>query len=165
MIPGCPNATEKNWRLTSEPTDEYNCFAHALYDTKHWIWPDPDGKYSWPVDWGREDSVECIVNFLLSVGYGDCSDHLLEQGWLKIAIYTLDGKPEHLARQTKDAKWSSKMATGIDIEHDDLWVLAGGRLGKPTKFMKIEEGRKPVLPPLRPPPSKFITISGGPLFT
>lgn len=163
MLPGCPRATDWNWRITSNPDDAYNCFAHALHDCHHFIWPDPEGQLSWPDDLKREDTVACIVEFLMRLEFSLCDNYAREPNIQKIAIYTKGGEPTHLARQTADGQWTSKMATGIDIVHTDLAALEDGELGRATVFLKRIWKGKPKLPPLNPPAATIVTVTGAPL--
>ena len=160
---GFPNSTENNSRLTSVITDAYNCLAHALFNDSRWIWPDTKGKGAWPPDMKREETLECVTEFLMRIGFQPCGDHLLDDGWLKIAIYTSFEIPTHFARQTPSGKWSSKMGDKIDIEHDDLWVLGKASYGNPTHFMKIPTAKTIVIPELHPPAPILVNLQGGAL--
>ena len=112
-----------------------------------------------------ENTLDCITSFLNTLGYQKCGlDQSLENGWHKIAIYEGPNGPEHLARQSSNGLWSSKMSNGIDIEHDSLNVLEGGILGVVVCIMKRAwNGNPPVLPPLVPATPLLITPSGMPL--
>jgi hypothetical protein len=48
---GPPNLTERNYRITSPPSLEYNCVAWAAGDTDHWWQP---GVY-WPTEASGDD--------------------------------------------------------------------------------------------------------------
>lgn len=164
-IPGFPNTTDWNWRETSKPTAEYNCFAHALHDDRHYIWPDPQGQFSWPIDREREDSVACIQAFLESLGFERCNYPDFESGYQKVAIFADQlGYPLHLARQKSSGRWTSKMADKFDIEHDTVRVLEDGSCGSVVVIMKRKwTGAPPALPPLKPGPPTLITSLGVPL--
>ena len=58
----------------------------------------------------------------------------LEEGVEKIAIYILNGKPEHAAKQLPDGRWSSKLGDLDDITHT-LNGLSGNRYGQAQVFL------------------------------
>jgi hypothetical protein len=58
----------------------------------------------------------------------------LETGFEKIALFAnADGTPTHLARQITNGRWSSKLGTLQDIEHD-LLAVCGAEYGKVVEF-------------------------------
>jgi hypothetical protein len=60
----------------------------------------------------------------------------LENGYEKVAIYTLNGVPTHAARQLPNGNWTSKLGSEIDIEHNSLDCLNGTVYGKAEIIMK-----------------------------
>jgi hypothetical protein len=54
----------------------------------------------------------------------------------RIVLYIKDGKPTHAARQLPTGKWTSKLGSDIDIEHDYPEVLNGQDYGIASIFMK-----------------------------
>jgi hypothetical protein len=69
-------------------------------------------------------------------GYTETDDATLEPAFEKIAIYAVDGIPEHVARQKASGMWASKMGRGHDIEHPNLECLEGAIIGTMEKMMK-----------------------------
>ncbi|MEH2465522.1 DUF7689 domain-containing protein [Nostoc sp.] len=60
------------------------------------------------------------------LGYEVCQSDVLEEGFQKIAIYTDSNKvPTHIARQLPTGKWTSKLGSLEDIEHNNLQGLTG----------------------------------------
>jgi hypothetical protein len=57
-------------------------------------------------------------------------------GFEKIAIYVLDEKPQHAARQLPNGKWTSKLGQYEDIEHNALEGLEGSIYGYVACVMK-----------------------------
>ena len=130
-----PNLSE--FRVTSERSEEYNCFAWALGDDSRWI--DPTADYTQRVEsvW-NESPIDSVVELFLAAGYEVCGDGRLEDGYEKVAIYVKDGEPTHAARQLGDGRWTSKLGKYEDIEHDSLEALYGdgfGEYGSVALFM------------------------------
>ncbi|MGK7932393.1 MAG: hypothetical protein AB4041_13310 [Microcystaceae cyanobacterium] len=55
-----------------------------------------------------------------SFNYETCGYSNLEKGYQKIAVYTLNNKPTHVARQLSDGAWTSKLGSSEDIQHHTL---------------------------------------------
>jgi hypothetical protein len=68
------------------------------------------------------------------LGYQPCETAELEAGVEHIALYCLDGKPTHAARQLPDGKWTSKLGKFLDSTHT-LTGLEGPVYGKATHFL------------------------------
>jgi len=116
---------------TSEKTTQYNCIAWAAGDTNNWWWPkiNPKGKSYWPEGVPNEETLNAFIQAYRQLGYTECSDSLLENGYDKIAIYCdYAGKPTHAARQLPDGQWTSKLGPDIDVSHDFKGLLAIPRL-------------------------------------
>ena len=130
-----PNLSE--FRVTSERSEEYNCFAWALGDDSRWI--DPTADYAQrTVNVSNESPIDSVVELFLVAGYEVCGDGSLEDGYEKVAIYAKDGEPTHAARQLGDGRWTSKPGKYHDIEHDSLDALYGdgyGEYGSMALFM------------------------------
>ena len=130
-----PNLSE--FDITSEFSEEYNCFAWALGDDSRWI--DPTADYAQrTADVSNESSINSVVGLFRSAGYELCDDGSLEDGYEKVAIYVKDGEPTHAARQLENGRWTSKLGKYEDIEHDSLEALNGdgyGEYGSVAVFM------------------------------
>ena len=71
-----------------------------------------------------------------TLGYTPCNSAVLEVGYEKIALYVRDdGIPVHAAKQLPTGKWSSKLGSIEDIEHE-LEGLAGEQYGKVGQVLK-----------------------------
>lgn len=90
----------------------------------------------WPANITREETAEAFIELFASINYCRCDNHLFEPGYEKVAIYILDGKPTHAARQLPTGKWTSKLGQNIDIEHDSPEALNGPVYGNVAIFMK-----------------------------
>lgn len=134
-----PDLFARGYRVTSEASDAPNCIGWALYDRNHFWDPDWVGVrgYYWPPSVARDDSVQSWVGVFRLHGYETCEDVILEPDTVKIAIYSKDNvQAAHVARQLKSGKWTSKLGTGVDIEHDIVDGLGGNYYGKVVQVMK-----------------------------
>lgn len=113
-----PNLAEINHRVTSDATDEYNCFAWAIGADD--IWFSPMQGYAWPDGILRDETnPQSLVEFFELHRYQVCADGALEEGREKIAIYVHpSGLPTHAARQLATGRWTSKLGVLEDIEHE-----------------------------------------------
>lgn len=120
----------------SPPTNQYNCIAWAYGIDTDRFWPNLYG-FSWPPGITNEETVESFIQLYKSIGYEECNNSNLEEGFLKVAIFTLNGKPKHAARQLPDGYWTSKLGPQWDICHTiEGMSLDKEPYGVATVFMK-----------------------------
>ena len=85
-------------------------------------------------------TLAAFIAAFRTLGYELCSDGALEQGIEKIAIYTLNGKPTHAARQLPSGDWTSKLGKWVDIQHTTAESVSTfpkcSIYGKPAQFMR-----------------------------
>jgi hypothetical protein len=130
-----PNLAVDGFIETSDASGRYNCIAWAAgFDTRWW-WPDPNSVSYWPESVSRQETAEAFVEAFATLRYVRCDDGTLEAGFEKIAIFVLDGRPTHAARQLADGMWTSKLGRSIDIAHT-LRGLEGACYGIASIFMK-----------------------------
>ena len=127
-----PLITRAGYSITSEPTDEYNCIAWIFQDTTRW-WSHLEGYY-WPGP--RTPTVQSLVTVFASLGYEVCGDGDVEEGYDKVALYALNERWTHAARQLSDGRWTSKLGPDEDIEHGTLDGLSGDAYGQMRYFMR-----------------------------
>ncbi|TFI53918.1 hypothetical protein BLD44_012965 [Mastigocladus laminosus UU774] len=121
-----PNLAACGYKLTSPDTIDYNCVAWAAEDNETWWWPDAQNQYYWPHNIPREETLEAFQQAYKILGYEICESDALEEGFQRIAIYTNSNKvPTHVARQLLNGKWTSKLGSYEDIEHNNLQGLTG----------------------------------------
>ena len=105
-----------------------------------WWWPDLANAYYWPPGVPREETIRAFVEAYAIQGYTECLDGTLVNGVEKLAIYGIrigpDIYPTHAARQLEDGRWTSKLGSCEDIEHDNLEALSGPRYGAPVCFLR-----------------------------
>jgi hypothetical protein len=74
----------------------------------------------------REETIEAFQQAFEMLGYEVCQGNALEEGFQRIAIYSNYNKvPTHIARQLPTGKWTSKLGSLEDIEHNNLQGLIG----------------------------------------
>lgn len=135
-----PNLNSTNFKITSPYDGSYNCIAWAAEDEEYKWWPDQMKQYYWPRGAPRIESTDAFIETFSRFGYEVCESRQLETGTDKIAIYTINGIPKHMARQLKTGDWTSKCGDYEDISHELGW-LEGDEYGKVTVVMK--RPRKP----------------------
>lgn len=129
-----PALQNTSYQITSPKDRRYNCIAWAAGDQNRWWQPEPTGFY-WPTGVVREFSLAAYVTAYATIGFIECDSDLLEAGFEKIALYALNGRPTHAARQLNSGNWTSKLGQIEDIEHT-LAGLVGDKYGIVVKFLK-----------------------------
>ncbi len=80
--------------------------------------------------------MQALKNLFLDAGYQECSDGTIEEEYKKVAIYVNDGGPQHAALQLESGRWTSKLGSLEDIEHDTLEALEGDFYGYARVFLR-----------------------------
>jgi len=118
-----PNLASEGYEVKSPETRDtrYNCIAFAAdSEIKYW-WPSEDYDGYWPPTAPREETTSAFIKAFQTLDYEICDNEKMENGYEKIAIYVLSGRPTHAAKQCEDGKWKSKLgAWGEDIKHNTL---------------------------------------------
>ena len=135
LKPEFPCLTETNYNITSPSDIQYNCIAWAAGEDDVWWWPDKMLTRFWPQQAPRQVTIEAFIQAFSTKGYMPCDDGSLENGFEKIALYTLDGAPTHAAKQLPEGTWSSKLGEVHDISHT-IDALNGPKYGSVTVFLK-----------------------------
>jgi hypothetical protein len=119
----------------SPATRSYNCIAWAASVTTARWEPDPFFQYFWPDEAPRQYTLEAFIAAFQSRGFEVCGDGSQEAGAEKIAIYALNGIPEHAARQLPNGNWTSKMGDFEDIQHYSIRAVSGPFYGEASIYM------------------------------
>ena len=134
-----------DFNLTSLESTAYNCIAWAAGEIHRAWWPDSQNTAHWPDGVPREPTVAAFVAAFETLGYEPCADGAAELGFEKVAIYTLNGKPTHAARQLPSGSWTSKLGKWVDIEHATAESVATfpkcSVYGTPTQYMRRPKSR------------------------
>ncbi len=126
------------YEITSPATPGYNCIAWAAGDDSRWWEPaEPPSSYYWPEGVSRRYTLEAYAEAFRHLGFEDCENARLEQGWEKVAIYAKeDGRPTHAARQLANGDWTSKLGGLEDISHPEPDHVSGTAYGRPVLFLR-----------------------------
>ncbi len=138
-----PALRDHLFTVTSQATEDYNCFTHAVGRAEVWSWPEDSSH--WLPGVPREDTVASLVAGFRLFGYESCETGDHEPGVEKVCVYAKEGVPQHVARQLPSGEWTSKLGPGLDLTHT-LAGLAGQLYGSPVAFMKRPSSTS-VVPP------------------
>jgi hypothetical protein len=118
-----PKLGSSDYKITSVRTKRYNCMAWSLSRNDFWLDAFPDG--GWPPHLVHDGSVQAAIALFEYLGFRCTSidDLGFEDGVSRIAIYGDSRGYTHVARQIGSGKWTSKLGTLQDIEHDSLDAL------------------------------------------
>ena len=131
-----PLAESEGYIETSPDSTFYNCIAYAAGDLKRNWWPKATPTHFWPKDVPQRETIFAFLKLYRNLGYVSCKDESLEEGFEKIAIYALNQKVKHAARQLPDGNWTSKLGRYIDVKHFTLKTLEGPVYGEAVRFLK-----------------------------
>ena len=127
-----PNLTSAAYEITSDFSPDYNCIAWAAGDISRWWWP-AAGDH-WPID----DIGATVASFrraFAAIGYQEADDDSLQPGYEKVAFFAKEGRVTHAARQLTSGRWTSKLGSDVDIEHD-LRGIEGEVYGRVVTVLK-----------------------------
>ena len=113
-----PGLATGGYQLTSPPDQKYNCIAWAAGDPGNWWWPDAAGTDYWPAGVPREDTLPAFTAAYATLGFHLASSPDPADGLQKVALFAKGGKPTHAARLLPSGRWTSKLGSGHDIEHE-----------------------------------------------
>lgn len=119
-----PRLRTQPYRVTSPAETDYNCIAWALGESDGWWSPVEDPEHEWPTELPTvgEDATLVTVSDVRVVfehfGFASCADGELADGMEKIALYASEGEFRHVARQLPSGRWTSKLGSDRDIEHN-----------------------------------------------
>ena len=128
-----PQLQTGSYRITSPETIDYNCIAWAARHDDSWWQP---GLY-WPIACATDDySLGVLERMFLFLGFVECADGRLQDGFEKIVLFGSGLLYTHAARQLPDGSWTSKLGKDVDIVHTTPEDVAGGIYGEVVEFMK-----------------------------
>ena len=82
----------------------------------------------WPGDGSQLETVETFVAAFAGLGFLPAQTADLTPDVEKVVVYARSGVSTHMARQLSTGRWTSKLGSGPDIEHE-LLDLTGGIYG------------------------------------
>lgn len=142
------NIKDDDFVITSPFDAKYNCIAHAAEDSEKWWWAVDTATAGNDVFWFDDvPNQAALENFILAfrkLGYQNCENSDLEDGFEKVAIYVSikdevyspKGTPTHMARQLSDGTWTSKLGQDVDITHKSLGSIEGKTYGIVKQILK-----------------------------
>lgn len=101
-----PGLAGWDYTLIGDIDFTYNCVAWAAGEDDRIWWP--NSAY-WPPGVATTNVVASFVDAFRTLGYLPCADDSHDPGLDKIAIFTDNAAPTHVARQLSATCWSSKM--------------------------------------------------------
>lgn len=135
-----PDLKGHTYRITSPRTNRYNCVAWANGVATKWWQPMPG--YYWPASVPTDGTADSYIKLFALCDFAPCGDGFLEAGVEKIAVFSDGYAFRHVARQLADGKWTSKLGSLEDIEHESPDVLCGDEYGNVVAFMKRDRGSR-----------------------
>lgn len=124
--------SDPDWKITSDPSDRYNCFAWAAKE-KHRNWGPMKGY--WPEACERHLSVESVCAVFATLGYAQDRTELSAQDVERVAIFSQNEVPTHVALQLASGLWTSKLGENHDIQHR-LESLCGDLYGNVRQILE-----------------------------
>ena len=124
----------RNFSVTSPQEGRYNCIAWAVGTNDLWWWPDYDNYL--PPEVPINNGAAALMGAFGSLVYEPCSDGGLEDGFEKVAIYESSSGVQHMARQLRTGRWTSKIGQLEDIEHGSPTELEGSDYGTVVQYMR-----------------------------
>ena len=139
-------AQDKNFKITSKASNDYNCIAWACKYDDRWIQPPYLGKPNldcvvwWPPEVQEGSDVCCLISVFENQGYMICDTFEHEDGYIKVALYADANKNRwtHAARERRNGNWTSKLGPSVDIQHGTPYTIESEIYGKVYCFMKKE---------------------------
>lgn len=129
-----PNLRRDGFTVVGPQSDLYNCIAYAAGDASQW-WAHIPGRY-WPSHATRSERLESLIEVFAGLGFEQCHDSQVEEGYQKVTLYEERGAWTHAALQMPNGHWRSKMGEGPVIEHPNPESLSAGPYGDATTFMR-----------------------------
>lgn len=124
-----PKLAGTGYTITSPVDNSYNCIAFAVGDQTKWWWPilgpaqvtEADAKETivyWPPRAPVSESLDAFISALASLGFAPSEGIGNTAAGERVALYAVDGRVKHAARQMPNGRWRSKMGKSVDIEHE-----------------------------------------------
>ena len=129
-----PKLSGEDFEIVERASERYNCIGYAVDDTTKRWWP--NGIDYWPPWATRDNRMESLRDAFIGLGFEQCHDSDVEDGYQKVALYGSQGRFEHAAVQMPNGRWRSKMGQGPVIEHLNPESLSGRLYGDATTFMR-----------------------------
>ena len=113
-----------DFAITGGWSEQYNCIAWAVGESHRWWGPLAEDEGYWPAGHQPDAAIETVQAGLAMAGFEACTDGSLAAGVEKIALFADEHGFTHVARQLESGRWTSKLGSDCDIEHE-LEALEG----------------------------------------
>lgn len=130
-------ANDQNFKICSPKTHEYNCIAWAMQFTDRWVTSVDGPQYWWPNDVERNMSSSALIAAFEAVGFTECDNKSLEEGFDKVILYKNETEDEwtHASRIIDNSVEHSKFGASFDGTHSHD-KFQGTCYGIPYAIMK-----------------------------
>lgn len=132
-----PGLRNQSFLVLAEPSSQYNCYGAVVGDRGRWWQPDTMGYAYWPKGAPRNYSLNGYKECLQYLGYAECTHEAKEVGVRKIAIFVKNNQHTHVALQTSEGLWISKVWQMNEIIHN-LFDLEGESFGSPEAIFAVQ---------------------------
>lgn len=114
-----PNFVFQAHKVTSHPTETYNCIAWAFGRSDKWWWPDDHPDCYWPIDCSGMTEAEAFDALFVQDGWTITVDESFSEDRVKIALFVDgSGAPTHASRLISEGVWTSKLGSAWDVSHN-----------------------------------------------
>lgn len=135
---------DKDFKVTSKSTPNYNCIAWACNYNERWIQPPYLGRPNldcvlwWPPEVPEGLQIDCLIQLFELHGYCMCNSFEHEDGFRKVALFIDEQSKEwtHAARELSNGCWTSKLGEYHDIQHGSPYTIENESYGKVFCIMK-----------------------------
>lgn len=135
---------DKDFKVTSNATPNYNCIAWACKYDERWMQPPYLGKPNldcvvwWPPEIPEGLDLDCLKKAFEYHGYSECNSSEHENGYRKVALYMNEQTNEwtHASRELNNGCWTSKLGEFNDIQHGTPEAIENDLYGKVNCYMK-----------------------------
>lgn len=130
-------AYDQNFEICSPQTPIYNCIAWAMQFEDRWVDHLPGPGHWWPNGVERSNSSKALILAFEAVGFTECDDYLLEDGFNKVVLYKKEDSDEwtHASKITDNSVEHSKFGESFDGRHSHD-KFSGTDYGIPYATMK-----------------------------
>ena len=119
-----PGLTDTGYTITSDASERYNCIAWAVGESHRWWSPLAEDAEYWPFAYQPTATIAVVQAALGTAGFEECEDGELRTDLEKAALFADERGFTHVARQLPNGRWTSKLGSDRDIEHE-LEALEG----------------------------------------
>jgi hypothetical protein len=142
---------DNNFEIIGGEDPNYNCIAWVAFYDNVWWEPLPEDQrsivldgvcYDWPLGAANDKKLTTLIEIFIDRHYVECNNGDYEEGYRKIALYSIGDEYTHGARQIcvgKDkGRWTSKIGQSFLITHSIPELLENPTYGQVKQYLKIQ---------------------------